>query len=392
MKNKMFIALTLIATSWLVTIHPVSSATETILYSFTIGDPNNPNAGVILGKKNNLFGMTTLGGGFNAGAIYEVRPDGGEAILYSFMDGDDGGDPQGTLVMDKTGHFYGATCLNGANSAGTVFKVSTTGDFSVLYAFEGGNDGSCPNGGMVFDKLGNLYGTTFRGGTANAGTIFKLTTSGSHTVLYSFGGGADGIYPNGGLAIDGKGDLFGTTAQGGVDNFGTLFEFSASRVHTVGWNFSNTADGAGPNGGLVLYKGFYYGTTAGGGTGGAGVIYGWAPRRPHSLGIAWAFTGGADGGNPSAGVVSDKKGNLYGTTNAGGANFLGTVYKLQVLKAPITETVLHSFGLDPDGQFPEGGVVLDKSGNLYGTTSIGGDDDPVCGDNYGCGVVFKITP
>lgn len=386
------LTLILIALLWLAAIHPVSAAaTETILHDFFLGDASNPSAGVIVGKKNFLYGMTPLGGDFSLGTIYRVGTITGEdEILYSFSDGDDGGDPQGTLVMDKQGNFYGSACLDGANNAGTVFKLSASSTFTVIYPFKGGSDGDCPNGGMVFDKLGNLYGTTFRGGASNLGTIFKLTPSGTHTVLYSFAGGSDGDSPNGGLTIDGKGNLYGTSG-GGLYGYGTLFSFSTSRVHTVQWNFSNGADGAGPTPGLALYKGIYFGTTSGGGTGGTGVVYGWSPTHPHGLGIYWAFTGGTDAANPSTGVVSDKKGNLYGATRSGGTNFLGTVFKLQVAVAPITETILHSFELDPDGQFPRGGVVLDKAGNLYGTTSIGGTD-PDCEPGYGCGVVFKVTP
>jgi uncharacterized repeat protein (TIGR03803 family) len=385
------LVLTLIAMLWLAVVHPVSSATETILHSFFSGDASNPNAGVVFGKKNNLFGLTPLGGDFNEGAIYEVGPAGNEQVLYSFTDSKDGGDPQGTLAVDTAGNLYGSTCLDGAHKAGTVFKLSTSNTFSVVYAFKGGKDGSCPTGGMVFDKLGNLYGTSFSGGASNAGTIFKLTPSGTHTVVYSFKGGADGSEPNGSLAITPTDTLYGTTSSGGSFGFGTLFELSPSNVHTVKWSFSGGTDGSSPNGGLVLYKGVYFGTTIGGGTGGAGIVYGWAPTHPNGLGIYWAFTGGADGGNPDAGVVSDKKGNLYGTTSEGGSSFLGTVFQLQIAVAPITETVLHNFGLDPDGQFPRGGVVLDKSGNLYGTTSVGGSDS-TCEDGFGCGVVFKVTP
>lgn len=391
MASSRTLALTLIAALWLAAIHPVSAASEAILYSFFLGDASNPSAGVIFGKKSYLYGMTPLGGGFSEGTIYKVGPTGDEQILYSFTDGDDGGDPQGNLVMDKSGNFYGAACLNGANNAGTVFRLSASNTFTVIYAFQGGNDGFCPNGGMVFDKHGNLYGTTFEGGSSNVGTIFKLTPSGTHTVLHSFAGGADGSSPNGGLTIDGKGNVYGTSTGGGSFSHGTLFELSAAGTYTVQWNFSGGADGSSPNGGLVLYKGVYFGTTAGGGTGGAGVLYGWSPTHPHGVGIYWAFTGGADAGNPDTGVVSDKKGNLYGTTSGGGANFLGTVYKVQIAVPPITETVLHSFGLDPDGQFPRGGVVLDAAGNLYGTTSVGGSDSS-CEDGFGCGVVFKVTP
>jgi uncharacterized repeat protein (TIGR03803 family) len=385
------LALTLLATSWIVFLHPVSSATETIVHSFSDnGDASNPTAGVILGKKGIFYGVTPLGGYFNDGAIYKVAPNGTEEVLYSFMNSDDGYSPNGNLIMDTGGNFYGAAS-GGANNSGTIFKLSASNDLTVLYTFEGGNDGFGPMGSMIFDKLGNLYGTTFRGGTSDAGTIFKLSPSGTHTVLYSFGGGSDGLYPNGALIFGSKGELFGTTAQGGSFGFGTLFKLSASLVHTVEWDFSGGADGGGPTGGLVLYKGLYFGTTHGGGTGANGIVYGWSPTHPYGLGIYWVFTGGADGGEPGAGVISDKEGNLYGTTGAGGANFEGTVYKLDVSTSPIAETVLHNFGLGPDGQFPLAGVVFDKSGNLYGTTSIGGSDS-TCDGGYGCGIVFEVSP
>jgi uncharacterized repeat protein (TIGR03803 family) len=357
------------------------------LYGFnSLGDGSNPFSGVILARNGNLFGVTPLGGGFGIGTIYEVTPSGSETILYSFMNRTGGGSPQGNLVADKSGDLYGAACTNGAFNNGSIFRLSPTNVYKVIHNFRGKADGSCPTGSMVMDKLGNLYGTAVRGGKFNAGTVFRLTPAGQITVLYHFTGGNDGLNPQGGLALTTIGNIYGTTLNGGTFGLGTVFEISHTGSQSVLWNFSGGADSRSPNGGLVFHGGAVYGTTATGGTGGAGIVF---AAHPHSLAVVYSFTGFADGGNPPAGIVFDRQGNLYGTTSGGGANFQGTVFKVS-LAAPITETVLHSFSGNPDGTFPFAPLAIDPKGNLYGTTADGGD--PSCSGNFGCGVVFKITP
>jgi uncharacterized repeat protein (TIGR03803 family) len=190
------------------------------------------------------------------------------------------------------------------------------------------------------------------------------------------------------MALGAKGNLYGTTASGGAFNFGTVFKISSTGVHTILWNFTGGSDGSSPNPGVIFDKnGHVCGTTLTGGAFGRGLIF---VVYPHSLSEIYSFTGFADGANPTRGVVRDKQGNLYGTTQGGGANFLGTVFEVK-LGPPVAETVLYSFTGGPnDGFFPEGGVILDKNGNLVGTTPDGGDPD--CIDGYGCGVVFRATP
>ena len=263
-----------------------------------------------------------------------------ETLIHSFAGGTDGATPFAGLIGDPKGNGYGTTYAGGGSSAcpggcGTVYKISSSGKESVIHAFTGGTtDGCYPYAPLVIDKNGNLYGTTSGCGTNNTGSVFKVSPSGTETILHNFGVafiGGDGSYPRGGLALDAQGNLYGTTTQGGVlpDVGGTVFKLTPSGVETV------------------LYS----------------------------------FTGGADGGEPLAGPILDASGNLYGTTHIGGTNSEGTVFEVS---ASGNETVLHSFGSTGDGLFPDGGLVFDKKGNLYGTTSEGG--------SFGAGTVFAVTP
>jgi uncharacterized repeat protein (TIGR03803 family) len=332
-----------------------------------------------------MYGATLLTGDFGSGGIYEVFAGGGEVPLYSFHPATDGGLSQGSLTVDKSGNLYGANCAGGKFNNGTVYKLSTTNVFTVLHKFTGKADGSCPTGSMVMDTLGNLYGTTFRGGKANSGTIFKLTPAGKLTTMYTFAGGTDGAFPQGGMALGAKGYLYGTTAQGGTFNEGTVFRVSLTGVHTVFWNFTGGADGSEPNGNVIFDKhGHICGTTLIGGDFGRGLIYvAWA----NTLTKIYSFADSTDGALPGP-VVRDKEGNLYGTTQQGGTNFLGTVFEVK-LDPSVTKTILYSFTGGPnDGLDPSSGVILDKNGNLNGVTAGGGDEDCV----GGCGVVYRITP
>ena len=186
-----------------------ASSTFTVLHNFD-NTGYFPVGNLIFDSKGNIYGTTAQGGlaspncRSDCGVVFELSPSGGSwtyKTIYSFTGGADGGDPQGNFVIDKTGNLYGANCLNGASNAGTVFKLSPSNIFSVLYTFTGGLDGSCPTGAMAIDALGNLYGTAFHGGASNAGTLFKLTPTGTLTVLYTFAGGADGQNPDAALMI-----------------------------------------------------------------------------------------------------------------------------------------------------------------------------------------------
>ena len=262
--------------------------------------------------------------------------------------------------------------------------------FTLLYTFTGGSDGRGPFGGVILDGAGNLYGTTTEGGnlacSLGCGTVFKVDTSGNETVLYSFAGtgAGDGEYPNATLLRDTQGNLYGTTESGGAFGYGTVFKLSAAGAETVLHSFTGTGgDGKFPFGGVARDgQGNLYGTTNTGGVFGVGTVF-----RVDATGnetVLYSFTGtGGDGKSPYAGVVRDAQGNLYGTTESGGTSNVGTVFKVD---ATGTETILYSFTVTGgDGAEPMSGLVRDAQGNLYGTTNAGG-----VGVGGGNGVVFKV--
>jgi uncharacterized repeat protein (TIGR03803 family) len=342
---------------------------------------------------------------------------GAEESLYSFKGGSDGAVPFASLTSDNTGNLYGTTAggggsgCEGGDGCGTVFKLAPGGKETVLYSFQGGNDGAYPRGGLIADNAGNFYGTTGEGGGGNCGggcgTVFKVAPDATETILYAFQGAADGVGPVGNLIADASGDLFGVTYGGGSfggsdcadEGCGTVFEVMANGAKKTLYTFLGRSDGWQPRAGLQMDNaGNLYGTTSGGGSApncpngsdGCGTVFEVAPDGTET--ILHAFQGASDGAAPISNLIADSAGNLYGTTAGGGScslGFLGcgTVFKL----APDgTETVLYALrGGDTDGWAPEAGVVMDKKGNLYGTTYYGGSTS--CGGS-GCGVVFEVLP
>jgi uncharacterized repeat protein (TIGR03803 family) len=332
--------------------------TESVLYNFTGGaDGAQPAGGLIFDAAGNLYGTTNYGGNVNCslgcGTVFKLTPASGswtETVLYTFTGGTDGREPNARLLFDATGNLYGTTVLGGdidsacSSGCGTVFKLTAnSGNWteSVLYAFTGAADGASPYDGLTFDAAGNLYGSTYGGGASGYGTIFKLapTSSGwTETVLRSFKG-YDGKYPYGDVMLDAAGNIYGTAFQGGGTGFGVVFELQ-------------------PNG-----KG------------------GWRERLLHGFGDLPAA-------NPVAGLVMDAGGNLFGTTMQGASQSLcgggcGTLFKLAPNTGGTwTYSVVHQFGQGTDGYHPTGDLILDAVGNLYGTTQAGGAD--------GSGVVFEI--
>jgi uncharacterized repeat protein (TIGR03803 family) len=310
------------------------------------------------------------------------------------------------LVRDHAGNLYGTTvdgrgglsvCSGGC---GVVYKLGRTGKETVLYSFTGGADGGSSYAGLVRDKAGNLYGTTTGGGIYGQGTVFKLDATDKETVLYCFTGGMDGGTPGARLLRDNAGNLYGTTQYGGdlscsvsfPPGCGVVFKLDPAGKETVLHSFTGP-DGSLSFTGLVRdAAGNLYGTTAFGGASGNGVVFKVDPAGKET--VLHSFTGGADGANPYASVVRDAAGNLYGTTYAGGntGGFCskyggcGVVFKLDTTGE---ETVLHTF-TGRDGLQPRGALLRDAAGDLYGTTSIGGDLNGCSG--IGCGVVFKLTP
>jgi uncharacterized repeat protein (TIGR03803 family) len=378
----------------------VQAQTFTVLYTFTgaHGDGLFPEAGLVQDAAGNFYG-TTSGGGVmtkcgKCGTVYKIDTAGNETVLHSFGAIGDGATPSAGLVQDAAGNLYGTTTSGGASNFGTVFKVDTAGKETVLYSFAGGSDGEDPIGGLILDAAGNLYGTTWSGGTFPAcygigcGTVFMLDVTGKETVLHSFGGGGDGTNPTAGLVQDPSGNLYGTTESGGALNLGTVFKVDTTGAETVLYSFLGGEDGAYPYADLVRdAEGNLYGTTLyGGGSQGCpantcGTVFKVDTAGVES--VVHAFNG-ADGWNPLGGLIRDTTGNLYGTTKqGGGGDDDGTVFEVDKTG---TETVLYGFSggsrTDPGGPF--GALVLDAAGNLYSTTYSGGAFDG--------GIVFKLAP
>ena len=197
----------------------------TLVHAFggTNGDGQNPNAGLILDAFNNVYGTTQYGGPYGRGTVFQLTPNGNETVVYSFDGGANGAYPNGGVARDAAGSFYGTTYQGGAYNYGTIFKIDTLGQFSVLYSFPGGASGGNPYASLNLDIQGNIYGTTYSGGSHNFGTIFKLDANGNETVVHNFGEEGYGIHPSG-LLIDATGSLYGTTYQGGKYNYGSVFE------------------------------------------------------------------------------------------------------------------------------------------------------------------------
>ncbi len=356
--------------------------TEILLHSFT-GNPFDPIPGLVMDSAGNLYGTITYAGTADAGIVFKVDPTGKMTVLYNFQVGTDGRSPRGSLITDKAGNLYGTTFYGGTAGGGTVFKVDPTGKETVLYSFQGGTDGEDPYAGLIMDNAGNLYGTTWYGGTAGTGTVFKLDPTGKETVLYSFQGGADGEDPYASLIMDNAGNLYGTTYSGGTCGDGIVFKVDPTGKETVLYNFQGGADGANSRGGLVMDStGNLYGTTLYGGTSsncsvslGCGTVFKLDPTGKKT--VLYSFQGGTDGSLPYAGLIMDSAGNLYGTTGGGGKG--GTVFEMDPTGK---KTVLYSFQGSPDGKFPTASLIMDSAGNLYGTTVGGGTVDG--------GSVFKV--
>jgi uncharacterized repeat protein (TIGR03803 family) len=300
-------------------------------------------------------------------------------VLYNFYGWPDGQDPSVAMIRDAAGNLYGTTATGGVFTWGTVFKVSKSGSETVLYSFcsaSNCSDGELPRGGLTRDSKGNLYGTTSSGGASSGGAVFELSKSGKETVLYSFCTEtkcADGSYPNAGLIRDSHGNLYGTTAKGGAYGNGVVFKLDATGSETVLYSFTGGADGSNPYAGVIRdAAGNLYGTTSSGGSSGYGLVF--MLSTTGTLTVLHSFAGGTtDGCNPLGTPVMDDDGNLYGTTSgcgSSGSASYGIVWKVT---ANSTETVLHNFaGYPSDGAVPWAGVILDAKGNLYGVTSSGG--------------------
>ena len=407
-----------------------------VLHTFTGADGEYPQAGLIQDRAGNLYGTAFLGGDLNqcggsgCGVVFKLGRSGQETVLYSFEGGTDGAGPAMDLFRDQAGSLYSTThgggninecAVPGFQGCGVVFKVEPNGKETALYAFTGGADGLGGSSGLVQDWAGNLYGTAIAGGDVTGactgqpapgcGVLFRVDPrTGHETVLHTFEE-ADGYGVYGDLLMDQEGNIYGTASLGGDTGgycgsdlviadtgggigCGTVYKLDRSGRFTVLHAFNGTDGGPYPDAWLVPdHEGNLYGMTGNGGDlsacggFGCGVVFK-LDRRSNET-VLYSFTGGADGSTTFAGVVRDFAGNLYGATAFGGdlsgcgGSGCGVVFKLD---SAGKETVLYTFTGGTDGANPQGNLLLDEQGNLYGTASAGGD--PTCQ----CGVVFKIAP
>ncbi len=324
---------------------------ENTLVTFDGANGSAPFAGLIRGADGVIYGTTAYGDAYNGGNVFALYKSGGKWVsstIWAF--GGTSGDgtlPECDLVIDKSGNLYGTTYGGGAYNAGAVFELSKVNGVwteTLLHSFAGNGDGWEPYAGLLMAGAGTFYGTTMYGGNYGNGTVFKLFQSGGVwklKIIHSFAGGSDGYEPLGTLIRDKNGALYGTTYAGGTYDVGTVFELS-------------------PAGGK------------------------WTESVLH---IFQFDNGSNDGNNPIAGLRWAPSGTLYGTTSEGGTPGypgVGIVFELTQSGGVWTETILHSFEGNADGSYPQGGVTLDKNGALYGTTEIGGTDN--------LGTVWKIIP
>lgn len=382
--------------------------TENVLYHFQGGsDGAEPYARLVFDAAGNLYGTTLFGGDgckYECGTVFQLTPNAGggwkETVLHRFA-GPDGKYPQSTLVLDQLGNLYGTTSDGGRYGGGVVFELARrsngTWKESILHHFGHGNDGANPSAGLIWDAAaGNLYGTTQGGGRTacqqGCGIVFKLTPTADgrwqESTLYAFKGNSDGSGLRGGLAFDNAGNLYGTTS-----NFpGTAFKLTPTShgpwKKTLLHAFKPGGDGSNPVGSLIIdEKGNLYGATV---TGGAcelcGIVFRLTPTShgPWKKTTLYEFKSDQRGRQPYDGVAFDPKGNLYGATSRNGDPTCdcGTVFKLTPrASGQWHETNLHIFKGSGDGAVPNGSVILDTKGNVYGTTT----DD-------GWGVVYEIAP
>ena len=380
--------------STMIATPPAVAQTFKLLYAYTGGTDGGSPWGTPLFTGGDIYATAFSGGSPSsngAGTVLEFVPIVSIGFpLYDFAgQPGDGATPMAGVITDGNGDFFGTTTQGGFQQRGTMYEISQ-GTELVITNFNG-SDGATPEGNLLMDEAGDLYGTTSQGGANDSGTVFGFTAYGAFARLYSFGNQpGDGVGPASGLVLrvdqsTGTPYLFGTTTEGGTHNWGTVFAVNLyTRAETVLYSFQGAHDGGTPVGGLVLdTKGNVWGTTSAGGnangTAGNGVIF--------KLNIASKqytkahIFSGADGSQPMAALTPDGHGNYYGTTYVGGAHGYGTVFELT---STGVLTTLYSFTNGTDGSYPYAGLGIDSSGNLYGAATGGGQ--------YGWGTLFEITP
>ena len=408
------------------------ASTFSVLHTFTgAADGGNPFAAMIIDSSGNLFGTAGTGGTGSCsyfgttgcGTIFELKKHNSSFIfnpLYSFQGGTDG-EFSVRPMTPYNGTYYGATLgggegtcsYDGVPECGVVFNVGSSPtpqrtpllkfiEHGIPYRFTGGSDGATPFTTLIFDSSGNIYGTTYAGGSHGFGTVFELVSLGGgnymEKVLWSFAGGNDGAYPVDGLIADSAGNFYGTTTAGGSTTAcsgggcGTVFKLAptggGNYTEAPIYSFHGTSDGENPNAGVAMdAAGNLYGNTWQGGTGGGGTVYELTPN-----GGNWTFNllySVPNAGFAVGRVILDSSGNLYEALQKGGAFGDGQVLELMHSGSNWNYIDLYDFTGGSDGAYGIGGVVFDSSGNLYGTTETGAGTG--CGGG-GCGTVWELMP
>jgi len=378
-----------------------ASTGNTVLYAFGTGptrpDGSSPRSNLIRARDGNFYGTTFSGGAKGLGTVFRLTPAGAESVLHSFGGRvlGDGANPTAALIQASDGNLYGATLIGGPNNTGTIFRISLTGEYAVLHAFErtatGGSLGGISH--LVEARDGNFYAATILGGPNGSGTILRISRTGTTQIVDTFGPlhSSDGAAPQGALMQAQDGYLYGTTVIGGTSNTGTVYRFDpASGTHKVIHSFGPTGsgDGNGPYSALLeAPNGVFYGTTGAGGASDQGTVFrvltGANTGTAESVLYSFQGLGSGDGRVPASDLVLARDGNLYGTTGLGGASGVGVLFRVNTGG---TESIVHSFGglIPGDGAVPVSAPVEGKDGALYGTTSNGGP--------LGLGTVYRIVP
>jgi uncharacterized repeat protein (TIGR03803 family) len=389
----------------------MADGTLEVIHSFGEGDGEYPSTELVMDGAGSLYGTTVTGGTYGGGSIFRLTPDGAggwtETLLYSFTGGKDGGQPYGGVTLDGAGNLYGSAVIGGSGGAcpedgcGVVYRLSNvngTWTHKVLHDFTGTNDGYGPGAGVTFDAAGNLYGMTPTGGAYGLGTIYQLVPGPNDKwglrVIHTFTGGIDGGTGSAGrLLLDETGSLLGVATIGGEYGQGIVFQLTPGAngkfKMTTLYSFRGEPDAGFPYSGLVKdAAGNLYGTSYYSGAHGDGAVY---QLIPHGNGrykekVIHSFEGG-DGGAYPISTLAMSGGALYGTTSEEGAGGCGcgTIYKMsQDASGKWQHTVVYSFTGAPDAAFSYSGMVADGTGNLFGTTVHGGEDND--------GTVFQFTP
>ncbi len=399
-------ALALICALSMIAMQPAQAQTFSVIYNFTPYGQQQPATGLTIDAHENFYGTTLYTDSSHTdGGVFKLRQSGANWIftpLYGFPNGVGNYDPEGPLLLAADGNLFGNLATSwDSHYCGGVFHLAPSGsiprtalaqwNYTSIYTFSCGSDGANPTGPLTFDQSGDIYGTTNRGGSAGFGTTYELTRSDNNwteTVLHSAQGDGDGVLPVNGVVLDTSGNLYGVFAGAGPYGQGAIYELSPSGsgwTEQILYGFTGGSDGEAPSSVIIDASGDLFGTTSAGGSGNGGTIFelarvngGW------NFSTLYSLSGTRGDCGPDARLILDTAGNLYGETKCDGAYGLGSVFKLTHSAGGWTYSDLHDFTGGSDGEYPQGSLVFDTNGNLYGTTFGGGA--------YGGGVVFQITP